>query len=124
MIWNKNVEPFIPSLILNDDWSDYSIEELVDLSIGRNMLQIVLHDNSMYERFFKNDVITIKILGNDFPQEEDALILLPDNSLIFRHYEIQDDKIILSPLYDEFCEKESYPINAIKIIGVAVTVMR
>lgn len=124
MDWKHNALPFIPSLAFTEDWSGFTIDELIDLSGGgKHALQISLTDNSMYDRYYRDDIINLR-LGADLPAAADGLILLPDASVIFRSYAIADGQVTLTPCYADFGGTESYPQEDVHIIGVANGIMR
>lgn len=124
MNWSHNAIPFVPSLALNDDWTDYSIETLKELCMGSpQMLQITLSDNSMYDRYYKDDMVNIKAV-KEIPESGDALIVLPDDSVIFRCYERSENSIKIFPYYEEFEEAQTYDPKAVTIVGIATKVVR
>jgi hypothetical protein len=124
MDWKHNALPFIPSLAFTEDWSDFTIDELIELSSGgKHALQISLTDNSMYDRYYRDDIVNLH-LGGDLPEAADGLIVLPDASVIFRSYTIADGQVTLTPYYADFGEPQSYPEADVQIIGVANGIMR
>lgn len=124
MNWQHNAIPFVPALALNDDWTDYTIDDLKKLCGGNSkMIQVTLTDNSMYDRYYKDDLVNIAC-GVDMPENGDALIRLPDDSVIFRCYTIDDDKVTVYPFFEDFEAKQTYNAGEITLIGLAKNVVR
>ncbi|MEG1433161.1 MULTISPECIES: hypothetical protein [Eubacterium] len=125
MNWNHNITPFIPSMALNDDWSSYSITDLAELSMGSaRKLQASLTDNSMANRYYKDDVVNFRMNPTEIPTAADGMILLPDNSVIFRCYTINEDTMTLTPFDAEAESPQCYPLSDITILGIPCGIIR
>lgn len=124
MNWNHNATPFIPSMALNDQLEEYTPLDLAAKSMGpKDILQIELLDNSMYDRYYKDDIISIKMVPT-LPPSGEGLIRLPDDSVIFRAFVIHDTTVSIGPLYDEFGPFEEYEGKEVEIIGIASGIIR
>lgn len=135
MNWNDNVELFIPSSItssiVNIDGSidtpdplEYTTETLPMKSRnGRNYIMVTLRDHSMFDRYYKDDILNV-CLQETCSDGQDALVLLKNGSVRFRRICITEDTIILKPLNTEFYEDETYPKGTIQILGVVEGAVR
>ncbi|MGL4282340.1 hypothetical protein [Eubacterium aggregans] len=125
MNWNHNITPFIQSMALNNDWSSYSITDLAELYMGTaQKLQASLTDNSMYDRYYKDDVVNFKMNPAEIPTAADGMILLPDDSVIFLCYAIDEDTITLTPLYTEADSPQCYKVSDVTILGLPCGIIR
>ena len=123
MNWNDNVELFIPSnitsSIVNIDGTietpeppEYTAETLPSKSRnGRNYIMVTLRDHSMFDRYYKDDILNVR-LQETCCDGQDALILLENGSVRLRRVCITEDAIILKPL------------NTIQILGVVEGAVR
>ena len=135
MNWNDNVELFIPSnmtsSIVNIDGTietpeppEYTAETLPSKSRnGRNYIMVSLSDHSMFDRYYKDDILNVR-LQETCCDGQDALILLENGSVRLRRVCITEDAIILKPLNTEFYEEETYPKDTIQILGVVEGAVR
>ena len=135
MNWNDNVELFIPSnitsSIVNIDGTietpeppEYTAETLPSKSRnGRNYIMVTLRDHSMFDRYYKDDILNVR-LQETCCDGQDALILLENGSVRLRRVCITEDTIILKPLNTEFYEEETYPKDTIHILGVVEGAVR
>lgn len=135
MNWNDNVELFIPSSItssiVNIDGSidtpdplEYTAETLPMKSRnGRNYIMVTLRDHSMFDRYYKDDILNV-CLQETCSDGQDALVLLENGSVRLRRICITEDTIILKPLNTEFYEDETCPKETIQILGVVEGAVR
>ena len=135
MNWSDNVERFIPSnitsSIVNIDGTietpeppEYTAETLPSKSRnGRNYIMVTLRDHSMFDRYYKDDILNVR-LQETCCDGQDALILLENGSVRLRRVCITEDAIILKPLNTEFYEEETYPKDTIQILGVVEGAVR
>lgn len=135
MKWNDNVTLFIPSnitsAIVNIDGSmelpepqEYTTETLPKKSRnGRDYIMVTLCDHSMFDRYYKDDILNI-CLQETCTDGQDALVLLENGSVRLRRVYSTEDTIILKPLNTEFYEEETYPRENVQILGVVEGAVR
>ena len=135
MNWNDNVELFIPSSItlsiVNIDGSieapepqEYTTESLPrKIRNGHEYIMVTLRDHSMFDRYYKDDILNI-CLQENCSDGQDALVLLENGNVRLRRVYIVENTIILKPLNIEFYKEETYPKETVKILGVVEGAVR
>ncbi|WP_195267827.1 S24 family peptidase [Eubacterium sp. 1001713B170207_170306_E7] len=135
MNWNDNVELFIPSdsasAIVNIDGSievpepQASTAETMPKKIrnGREYILVTLRDHSMFDRYYKDDILNIG-LQDTCENGQDALVLLENGNVRLRRVYYEEDTLILKPLNTEFYEVESCPKTSVQILGVVEGAVR
>ncbi|MEG0811066.1 MAG: S24 family peptidase [Eubacterium sp.] len=90
---------------------------------GQDFIMITLTDHSMFDRYYKDDILTIR-LQKTCENGTDALVLLPDNSVILRQVFYKNDQILLKAINNEFYDEQLFPKNTIQIIGIVIKAIR
>ncbi|MEF9919262.1 MAG: S24 family peptidase [Eubacterium sp.] len=90
---------------------------------GQDFIMITLTDHSMFDRYYKDDILTIR-LQKTCENGTDALVLLPDNSVILRQVFYKNDQILLKAINNEFYDEQHFPKNTIQIIGIVIKAIR
>jgi len=118
MKWNKNVKPFdMATGILTDESQELPLD-----SNGQT-ITLNLMDSSMYERFYKDDVLIAE--KKDACEDGDnAIVLLPDDSVLLREFHEEGDQVTLKPVCSEFFEESTFKKSEIKVLAVVRKALR
>ncbi len=82
-------------------------------------IYITLTDDSMYDRYYPDDTVKIK-LADHFPEEADVL-LLADDHLLFRKLKNKGDNFQIYRTWPSI-EEETY--DDVKLLGYATGILR
>lgn len=135
MQWNGNVELFVPSnitsTIINIDGTVTPPTPLTNtlgalpkkIKNGRAYIMVSLCDHSMFDRYYKDDLLNI-CLKDTCESGQDALIIKEDDNVYLRQVVFDGENIILSPRNKDFCESEIHKKTTIQILGVVEGAVR
>ena len=118
MKWNKNIKPFdMATGILTDE------SQTLPLDSNGQTVTLNLMDNSMYDRFYKDDVLIAE--KKDTCEEGDnAIVLLPDDSVLLREFHQKGDQVSLKPVCTEFFDEETFQRAEIEVLAIVKRALR
>ncbi len=118
MQWNDNVEPF-------DFVKEFDPEGPLPIvhRNGLDYLCVMLTDHSMYDRYFKEDLLNVRMQDHCETGQE-ALVVINDDRVTLRQIRKNEETIDLIPFNRDSFEIESYPLDQVKILGVVQNAIR
>ncbi len=118
MKFNQNVELFSLTEDIPCGERDFNYEDLPIVHRGgQDYIMVTLTDHSMFDRFFKEDLLRVS-LQDKFEEGDDVLMILPNGSVACGIIRSSKDTLELVPFNQEFYETQSYAKDAIQILGV------
>ncbi|MDO4288684.1 MAG: S24 family peptidase [Eubacterium sp.] len=118
MEWNDNVEPF-------DFVKEFDPEAPLPIKRrgGFDFLTVILKDHSMFDRYFKEDLLNIR-LQDHCDDNQEALVMIGGGRVTLRIVQRDGDDVTLLPFNREFYETETLPADQIQILGVVQNAIR
>ena len=118
MEWNDNVEPF-------DFVNDFNPEAPLPIKHrgSFDFLTVILKDHSMFDRYFKEDLLNIR-LQDHCDDGQEALVVINGQKVTLRIYKKEGDNVTLIPFNKEFYTVETFPSSQVQILGVVQNAVR
>lgn len=124
MLFNHNIKPYSLTETIDDD-QEYYTEETLPLvhRNGARYFMVILTDHSMFDRFYKEDLLTVR-LQNTCSSGQDAVVILPDDTVTAAQLTYQDATARLSYYNRDTYSSVTFPKDAITILGVICGAVR
>lgn len=124
MLWINNIVPFSSTQPEISEKKNLNWNEIPKVKKNKEyFFQVCVTDNEMYDRYLKNDLITVKI-QNFCSNNSDAIVVLPDHSICLKKYNYENHKVLLSNLNPFNHDLKSYDKAEVTILGVPTSIVR